>query len=134
MPALLSILVVLLATFPALADVDVFTTPSRNIQCTMGLGDSIPSDIDCTIFEHTGPPPTPGPACKASGYEFSMRERGPVTVKCGRTAPDSIDNAVKYGSTVKYEGIACRSSTNGLECRNADGHGFFLSRARQSVF
>jgi surface antigen len=63
-----------------------------------------------------------------------MRERGHVTVKCGRTAPASIDNAVKYGGTVKYEGIACRSSTNGLECRNADGHGFFLSRARQSVF
>nr|WP_297971004.1 DUF6636 domain-containing protein [uncultured Amaricoccus sp.] len=39
-----------------------------------------------------------------------------------------------YGRALDFRDIFCQSSRNGLECRNADGHGFFLSRARQSVF
>jgi hypothetical protein len=66
-----------------------------------------------------------------------MRESGTVTVKCGRfprSTFSGVDNAVRYGGTVKYGGIVCSSSTSGLECRNADAHGFFLSRRRQSIF
>jgi hypothetical protein len=135
------ILVFLLAIAPALADVDGFTTPSGNIECAAGIGDGIPSDINCRIFERSGPPPVPHLAkCNdALGYEFSMREYGTVTAKCGLPAPPPASrspdgNAVRYGGAVKYGGIVCRSSTSGLECRNADGHGFFLSRGRQSVF
>jgi hypothetical protein len=135
----LSVLAIFMTIATAFADVDPFNTPSGNIQCSAGIGDGIPSDVYCTIFEHAGPPPAPGLAkCSdAFGYEFSMRERGPVTVKCGRfprATFSGVDNAVKYGGTVKYGGIVCSSSTSGLECRNADTHGFFLSRRRQSVF
>ena len=72
----------------------------------------------------------------APGYEFSMREHGAVTVKCSQVAPSVTlpGNAVRYGGAARYDGIVCRSSTSGLECRNADGHGFFLSRGRQSAF
>ena len=82
----LSVLAILITTAPAVADVDPFNTPSGNIQCSAGIGDGIPSDVYCTIFEHAWPPTTPGLAkCSdAFGYEFTMRERGTVTVKCGR--------------------------------------------------
>jgi hypothetical protein len=139
MRVLLSVLAVLLTIAPALADVAPFTTPSGNIQCSAGIDRGTPSDVYCTIFDRAGPPPAPGLAnCNdAFGYEFSMGERGAVTVKCGRFPRDLAsagDNPVSYGSTVKYGGIVCRSSTSGLGCRNADRHGFFLSRRRQSVF
>ena len=39
-----------------------------------------------------------------------------------------------YGSVARFGGIACQSSERGLECRNAQGGGFFLSRAAQQLF
>ena len=141
MRALPPVLVVLLATAPALADVDWFKTPSGNIDCTVGIGDGLPSDIECTIFERSGPPAMPRPVgCNdALGRQFSMRERGTVTVECGRpgsrpASPSPGDNVMRYSDTGKFGGIVCRSSESGLECRNADGHGFSLSRRRQSVY
>jgi hypothetical protein len=91
------------------------------------------------IFERSGPPTTPRSAgCDDIwGYRFSMGSRGAVTAECGQpgssnTAP-GVDVA-RYGDTGKFGAIVCRSSESGFECRNADGHGFFLSRRRQSVF
>lgn len=133
-----SVLVVLLSIAPAFADDDPFDTPSGNIQCIGRLGYGIAAEVYCTIFDRSGPPSIPRLAqCNdAPGYEFSMRERDAVTVKCSQVGPSVTPpgNAVRYGGAVRYDGIACRSSTSGLECRNADGHGFFLSRGRQSVF
>jgi hypothetical protein len=135
----LSLLVVLLASAPALADVDSFKTPSGNIACNGGVDYDVPSDIECTIFERSGPPAMPLHAgCnEALGHQFSMRERGVVKVACGQPglrAATSGDNVIQYGETAKFGGIVCRSSKSGLECRNTDGHGFSLSRQRQSVF
>ena len=54
---------------------------------------------------------------------------------CGApgAAVTGIESDFAYGRTGEVPGISCRSSREGLECRNADGRGFFLSRARQSV-
>jgi hypothetical protein len=122
----LSILLVLLASAPALADIDSFTTPSGNIYCTVGIDYGVPADIECTIFERSGPPAIPRRAgCNETlGHQFSMRERGVVKVACGRPglrAASSGDNVMRYGETPKVGGIACRSSKSGLECRNTDG-------------
>jgi hypothetical protein len=139
MRALLPFLAALLTTAPAVADVDSFTTPSGNIQCSGGMDIGTPSDVICEIVEHSGPPPTKRLAeCNDDqGYRFSMRERGRVSVECGppgsrNTSPGG--NVVRYGDTIEFDRILCRSSTRGLVCRNADGHGFSLSRRRQSVF
>lgn len=48
-------------------------------------------------------------------------------------APPGVDVAA-YGETGRFGAISCTSSQKGLECRNRDGHGFFLSRARQVAY
>lgn len=128
----------LLASIPAHADVFPFKTPSGNIECSVGIGrDS--ADIICEIHQRQDPPAAPRPAgCTGPwGHHFELLERGPVRMRCG--APGSKSTApgvdiAEYGQTGQFGDITCLSQRTGFECRNADGHGFFLSRRRQSVF
>jgi hypothetical protein len=127
----------LLLTPPAGADVIPFSTPSRNIECSVGMGEG-PSDILCVIHEKTGPDPRPRPAgCSGPwGHHFSMTERGPVTMTCGGPGPRNTARHVEiadYGVTGRFDGITCLSERTGFSCKNADGHGFFLSRAKRTV-
>lgn len=130
-------LTVILASSPARADVFPFNTPSGNIECSIGTREA-EADIECTIHERSGPPAKPKPAgCSGGwGYRFSMRARGVVTSECGRPDPGEMSggNALPYDDTVRLGGFVCLSTKSGLNCRNADGHGFFLSRRQQSVF
>ncbi|MFN3846298.1 MAG: DUF6636 domain-containing protein [Paracoccaceae bacterium] len=120
------------------ADVFPFSTPSRNIECSVGLS-AASADISCTIFEKGGPEARPRPSGCAGpwGHHFSMVERGPVTMACGgpgRKNSASYVDIADYGVTGTFGDITCLSQRSGFECRNADGHGFFLSRARQAVY
>ncbi|SPH16940.1 hypothetical protein DEA8626_00454 [Defluviimonas aquaemixtae] len=121
---------------PAAADVFTFETPSENIQCSVGL-EQDSSDIHCMIVERHGPPAAPRPAgCVTDwGHSFYMTDHGPVQMLCEPVSylREGFDRA-EYGVTGTFGGFVCHSSTEGLECRNLDGHGFFLSRAVQRVF
>ncbi|MFA3915837.1 DUF6636 domain-containing protein [Ruegeria hyattellae] len=132
---ILSVCISVLAT-PVLADVWTFETPSENIQCVVGEGAST-SDLECTIIQRHGPPALPRPASCASdwGHSFLMYDTGPVQMLCAPLSHnrDGFDRA-EYGITGQFGGFTCHSSRKGLDCRNLDGHGFFLSRAVQSVF
>ena len=55
-------------------------------------------------------------------------------MRCGPPGGAPGGDVAQYGQTGRFGGITCLSSQQGFECRNADGHGFFLSRKRQSVF
>lgn len=127
-----------LALIPTLAVADVFNfeTPSGNIDCSVGLGQAS-SDIYCTIHERSGPPAAPRPSgCNSDwGHNFFMLNRGAVQIMCEPKGPnhEAFERA-EYGVTGRFGGFACTSSKKGLECRNEDGHGFFLSRASQRVF
>lgn len=127
-----------LAPTPALADIFGFETPSGNIDCSVGIGEG-PTDIMCTIYDRQGPPALPKPAsCKGIwGHDFQMRSRGRVEMTC-RTQPLKNIAAYEqapYGVKSGFDpDLVCTSSKQGLDCRNADGHGFFLSRARQTVY
>lgn len=120
----------------AAADVFTFETPSENIQCVAGV-EAGSSDLTCTIIERAGPPARPAPAgCLSNwGHTFFMRETGQVEMICEelRRDRDGYDRA-EYGITGRLGGFTCLSETSGLTCRNLDGHGFALSRARQQVF
>lgn len=121
---------------PALADVWTFETPSENIQCVVGES-AESSDLECTIIERSGPPALPKPADCASdwGHTFFMRDTGPVEIRCA-PVPRGLDgyDTAEYGVTGRFGGFTCESSTRGLDCRNEDGHGFFLSRREQRVY
>ena len=126
-----------LITAPAHADVWSFATPSKNIECW--VGESFDgSDLHCTIFQKSSGAPAPRPAgCTAAwGHTFQMDERGFVQMTCENIASQGrgAQSVAEYGVTGRFGGFTCFSSRQGLECRNLDGHGFFLSRARQSVF
>lgn len=128
--------VALMAAPATNADVWSFETPSRNIQCWVGVDIGI-SDLTCTIIERYGAPAAPRPpGCAADwGHVFFMNNRGPVYMKCEPL--DRSRNAhyqFEYGTSDAFGGINCHSSGKGLDCRNQDGHGFFLSRAQQLVF
>ncbi|WP_170427829.1 DUF6636 domain-containing protein [Ruegeria arenilitoris] len=130
-----SVFFVLLAT-GAQADVWTFETPSENIQCSVGQ-ELNGSDIYCTIIERRGDPAMPRPAdCQSDwGHDFFMLNTGPVQMMCEplNRNRDGFERA-EYGVTGKFGGFTCHSSKKGLECKNQDGHGFFLSRAVQRVF
>ncbi|WP_372572516.1 DUF6636 domain-containing protein [Ruegeria jejuensis] len=121
---------------PVSADVWTFETPSENIQCVVGQGPNS-SDLECRIIERYGPPALPRPASCASdwGHSFLMYDTGPVQMLCAPLSHNrgGFDRA-EYGVTGQFGGFTCHSSRKGLDCRNLDGHGFFLSRAVQSVF
>lgn len=129
------------AADPARADVTPIKTPSGNIECSVGTGGEpgIQSDIRCVIFERSGPPAIPRPRDCAGpwGHDFSMRAKGRVHLECGgpgqrNTAPGVA--IAPYGESGNFDGISCFSSRKGLRCHNSDGHGFFLSRRKQTVF
>jgi len=123
-------------TLPARADVWTFETPSENIQCVVGE-DVDGSDLTCTIITRTGGPAQPKPSdCQSDwGHTFFMRDHGPIEIMCGPTNQnkDGFDRA-EYGVTGEFGGFTCSSTRKGLTCTNRDGHGFFLSRARQDAF
>ena len=130
-----ALILCLLAT-PANADIWTFETPSQNIQCSVGEG-AATSDIICTIIERSGPPAATRPfGCQFDwGHTFSMNNRGPAQIECVRTnkSRDGFDRA-EYGVTGEFGGFTCHSAQTGLRCQNEDGHGFFLSRRKQSIF
>lgn len=125
-----------LCASPAFSDVWTFETPSENIQCSVGQEVDF-SDIQCTIIEKNGPPALPRPSnCQSDwGHTFFMNNTGNVRMECAplNRNRDGFDRA-EYGVTGEFGGFVCHSSQKGLECRNQDGHGFFLSRAVQRVF
>ena len=112
-----------------------FQMPSGNIRCNADVHNGQPSDIVCTILERSGPSTTPPPpGCNSEwGYTFELGGRGEGGMR--RTAYARLR---RPGARVREDLDVWRRdlriSESGLECRNADGHGFFLSRGRQSVF
>lgn len=120
----------------AAADVTFFATPSGNIECSAGE-ERASSDITCEIFATNGPPELPRPAgCTGPyGYRVSMTHASTVTVGCGGPArPAGSRTFLNYGEQIRFYGLYCDSSRQGLVCRNAAGHGFMLSRALQNLF
>ena len=131
----LAVLFTLLFAAPATADVWSFATPSGNIECWVGEGFD-GADIECTIFRRSAPM-AQFPACPVSrGISVFMLNRGGVKVECipASDRPTGAQDVADYGVTGQFGGFSCHSSQRGLDCRNEDGHGFFLSRAVQQAF
>lgn len=119
----------------AQADVWSFATPSGNIKCVVGE-DFGGSDLECTIYQRSAAM-AQFPACPANrGLSVFMRNRGGVEVTClarGQRA-SGAQHVAEYGDTGRFGGFTCLSTRKGLDCRNEEGRGFFLSRANQRAF
>jgi hypothetical protein len=110
-----------------------FRTPSKNIYC---LYDSSSAQLRCDIQSGLHPvPPRPRTCHFDWGGSVNMRRSGPAHVGC---VSDSVHmpnaRVLRYGTTWRRGGFRCTSRTTGLTCRNASGHGWFLSRQRSRFF
>jgi hypothetical protein len=134
--SLIALVVLGLVALPAqAAKYGSFKTPSGNIICGYGGG-----SIGCGI--KTGLKPAPKNTCHDldySGKRMSLRSTGTamVDVCAGDPGPFLLEAkapVLAYGSKWHGSGITCASRPAGLTCKNRDGHGFFMSRARSYRF
>jgi hypothetical protein len=132
-----SLIIFILSTAPAFADVWSFGTPSGNIECVVGEGFE-GSDIQCTIYQRSTAANVPGlSGCPISrGITFSMLNTGRVSGACAAPGarPTGTQSVAEYNVEGRFGGLVCYSATSGLQCRNESGHGFHLSRSNQQVF
>ena len=130
--------IVLLAVLasPALADDTlVFRSPSGNINCAIFLGTS--DEARCDLRAKT-PSFTKRPAdCDLDwGDSFGIGAGDPKGyLLChGDTVTDPGAMELGYDRSVTLGPFTCHSATSGVTCTNDAGHGFAVSRARQSTF
>jgi hypothetical protein len=117
----------------ATAKTVLFKTPSGNIGCEYSTG---PDYLRCDIGSGLKPrPPQPQDCQEDYGDSVSMNKTGRPHYVChGDTTRDPRAKAVAYGTTITVGPFKCTSKITGLTCRNASGHGWFLSRQSYRLF
>ena len=110
-----------------------FQTPSHNIAC---IGDAKSIRCDTRFVTKYSQPQYKPKGCDVDWGPLGMGPTGRVHILCvGDTALDPNAKVLSYGSSKVYGGkFRCTSRKSGLRCQNRSGHGFFLSRERQSIF
>ena len=117
------------AKFPGILVTGGFLTPSGNIACNVGrLGPEKkgPYAIGCSVYSKRSE--------SGALSTWWMKTTGPVSFGYIVADPASDYPKLAYGKKYAWRGITCTSAATGLTCRNRSGHGFFLSRARQTTF
>jgi hypothetical protein len=107
-------------------EIRFFQTPSKRIHCAYVAP---PASLRCDIDGGLRPRPPRPARCEldwAQGIWIGKKGRAHV-VCAGDTAADPSARVVGYGQTWRRNGFTCRVRRVGLTCRNAVGHGFFLS-------
>ena len=124
-----------MGTASAGAGIVTFRTPSRNVYCAE-TGNGRAATLRCDIRSGVRPLPAKPASCDFDwGGGFAIARTGRARITC---VSDSVYVAsarvLRYGTTWRRDGFACLSRRTGLRCRNASGHGFFLSRQRSYAF
>jgi hypothetical protein len=136
---LLSLLGLLVSAAPASAafTYKAFRTPTGNIRCA-GTGDlktGKSMNLRCDVGRHTWTAPKRPKSCGEGDYgsTLELTRRGHARFGC---VSDAIDptKLLKYGVLWKFGPFSCRVRTTGLRCRNAAGHGWFVSRTSYKRF
>ena len=113
-----------------------FRSPTGNIHCqfsAMDGGASIRCDLR-QVSNRSFPRPRNCDLEWGQAFEISARATRGAPLCYGDTAQDDRLPVLPYGQSWQRAGLACLSEQSGVSCRNARGHGFTLSRAKQSVF
>jgi hypothetical protein len=114
-----------------------FRTPSGNIHCMAWTDPQSPPALRCDIREIDDElPPRPADCDLEWGRSFEVEAHGNTAMRIcvGDSTFDPQHPVLAYDRTWRAWQFTCASKQNGLTCRNADGHGFFLSRRMQSLF
>ena len=121
---------------PAAMAQEGFRSPSGNIHCQFFAGDSDVT-VRCDLRETSNRPPRRPRDCDlewGKAFEVSSRSGRGALICHGDTVQDNRLPVLAYGRSVERRGLSCSSDRSGVTCRNPQGHGFALSRAKQSVF
>ena len=119
---------------PALAKFVQFRTPSGNIGC-IGETAAAENTIRCDIRNRTwSPPPKPKSCTLDWGQGLSLNRTGRARYVCAGDTALNTGPKLAYGTSRKIGAITCTSRTTGLTCKNAQGHGFTMSRTRVTRF
>jgi hypothetical protein len=123
----------LVAVLAAASSFFSFQTPSHNIAC---VGDAKYIRCDTRFVTKYSQPRYKPKGCDLDWGPVAMSPRGKAGVICaGDTALNSKAPVLGYGKSKLYAGkFRCTSRASGLRCQNRAGHGWFLSRQKQSVF
>lgn len=119
-----------------------FASPSKNILCSYSPERlDMPASVFCQIMQFTST--LPGfsdpegitDPCN-SPNSFQVQDAGSAAnYFCDGPMGFSRQTVILgYGSVFQRGGLTCRSEMSGMTCNNRSGHGFMISKARQSVF
>jgi hypothetical protein len=108
-----------------------FIMPSKNIYCVV-YGDR----LRCEIVSRLNPMPPQPESCNLDwGSGLYLRKVGKPNVICaGDTAYSPDYKTLDYSKTWSKDGFVCESRTDGLNCTNPRGNGFFLNREEWKIF
>jgi hypothetical protein len=122
--------------FPTRAATDLlgFQSPSKNIHCA-GFSDSSGTSLRCDILKNNAKIPARPKDCGLDyGSAFSMTLKGKSLRLChGDTVADAYP-ILQYGTTWKWAGFICTSSTAGVRCTNLSAHGWQINKSTQTLF
>lgn len=118
----------------AASDLIGFQTPSKNIHCA-GFMDASGTNLRCDILQNNAKIPARPKDCDLDfGSAFEMTLKGKSLRLCyGDTVADAYP-VLRYGTTWKWAGFVCTSSTAGVRCTNLSGHGWQISKSAQTLF
>ncbi|HOZ32130.1 MAG TPA: hypothetical protein PLM52_04565 [Tabrizicola sp.] len=120
---------------PAAADYVEFRSPTGNILCSI-YSDKVGATARCDLLELT-PSYSKRPAGCAFdwGHSFAVESKGKGYLACVSDVASGPGAAVlRYGQAITVGGISCVSSETGMECTNAKGHGFSVSKGQQKLY
>ena len=131
----LAVLGLLCLPAAAQAGISGFQTPSGNIFCAY-LSFEQERSLRCDISRTTNAPPPKPASCELDwGFSFGLTPRGKGRRLCVSDTPmDPSFKKLAYGRTWKRGPFTCRSRTAHLRCTNPRGHGFKISRSKQTLF
>ena len=117
---------------PANADDSFFRSPTGNIGCVYApdLG-----TLRCDVRDGVKPlPPMPKSCGIRLGPRLLAAQTGQASIVCAGDTALGVGPVLQYGSTWSRDGLSCASSSSGFRCKNASGHGFFISRGEAYRF
>jgi hypothetical protein len=124
---------ILFAVAAAPASAYWFQTPSKQIACE---GNAKYIRCDTGFATRFSAPAYKPKGCDVDwGQAFGMGPRTRSRALChGDSALNPSAEVLHYGESKVFGSFRCTSRASGLRCQNRAGHGWFLSRQKQSLF